>query len=41
MRGDTEKIKKTFPLNLHQQIQGLFCVMWLIFLRILKALQNE
>jgi hypothetical protein len=27
MRGDTEKVKKTFPLNLYRQIQGLFCVM--------------
>jgi len=26
MRGDTEKIKETFPLNLYWQIQGLFCV---------------
>ena len=26
MRGDTEKIKKTFPLNLYRQIQGLFWV---------------
>jgi len=26
MRADTEKIKKTFPLNLYWQIQGLFCV---------------
>jgi len=26
MRGDTEKIQKTFPLNLYGQIQGLFCV---------------
>ena len=54
MRGDTEKIKKKFPLNLYRQIQGLFCVVqyiddaqhklwcnWLIFLQILKALQNE
>ena len=26
MRGDTEKIKKTFPLILYQQIQELLCV---------------
>jgi hypothetical protein len=25
---DTEKIKKTFPLNLYRQIQGLFCVVY-------------
>jgi hypothetical protein len=25
---DTEKIKKTFPLNLYRQIQGLFCVVF-------------
>ena len=23
MRGDTEKIKKTFPLNVYRQIQGM------------------